>query len=67
MRGGALTESDIEYLHRRAAEELRLAESTNDSDAAAIHGRMALLYADRIAALNDHPQFDPIVQTRRTI
>ena len=59
-----MTESDIEYLHRRAAEELRLAEETRDPTAAGIHERMALLYADRIAALSERPGFDPIVQTR---
>ncbi len=61
-----MTESDIEYLHRRAAEELRLANETKDPNAAAIHRRMVALYTDRIAALNDHPGFDPIVQTRPT-
>ena len=59
-----MTESDIEFLGRRAAEEQRLAEETSDPNAAAIHRRMALLYADRIAALSERPDFDPIVQTR---
>lgn len=62
VRGNELTESEIEYLHRRAAEELRLAEAAEDSNAAAIHERMALLYADRIAALNADPELDPTFQ-----
>jgi len=48
-------EDDLEFLNRRAAEELRLAEDTQDLTAAGIHGRMALLYADRIAALTKQP------------
>ena len=59
-----MDEEDLVYLRRRAAEELRLAEDMRDPTAAGIHGRMALLYADRIAALSEHPLFDPIVQTR---
>ena len=57
-------EEDLEYLNRRASEELRLAEEARDPTAAGIHGRMALLYADRIAALSERPDFDPITQTR---
>ncbi len=61
-----MTESDIEYLYRRAAEEMRCAEETNDPAAAAIHRRMAALYADRITVLTDNPDFDPIVPNRLT-
>ena len=57
-------EEDLEYLRRRAAEELRLAEDKRDLTAAEIHGRMALLYADRIAALSERSAFDPVAQTR---
>ncbi len=59
-----MIESDIEYLSRRAAEESHRAEEASDDTAAAIHRRMATLYADRIMSLTDHPDFDPIVQMR---
>ena len=59
-----MDEEDLEYLNRRVSDELRLAEETRDPTAAGIHGRMALLYADRIAALSEQPEFDPIMQTR---
>ncbi|MEO7814690.1 MAG: hypothetical protein ABIR87_04515 [Sphingomicrobium sp.] len=59
-----MTESNLEYLRRRADEEkLRVKECT-DPKAAAIHARMAVLYADRVAAMIDNPDFDPIIQTR---
>jgi len=63
-KGRGMSESDIEYLSRRRAEESRRAEDTSDVAAADIHRRMAALYADRIVSLTDHPGFDPIVQTR---
>ncbi len=59
-----MTESDIEFLDRRAAEELQQAEQASDLAAAAIHRRMAALYADRAASLSELSNFDPIVQTK---
>ena len=59
--------SDLDYLRQRAAEELTLAEECDDPRTAAIHRRMASLYADRVAALSEHPDFDPIVQTRLSV
>lgn len=59
-----MTESDIEFLGRRAAEELQHAERASDMAAAAIHRRMATLYADRLASISEHSNFDPIVQTK---
>lgn len=56
-------EEDLEYLRRRAAQELRLAEDISDPKAAGIHERMALLYADQIAGLSERLESDPIVQT----
>lgn len=59
-----MRESDLEYLRRRAAEEERCAAEATDARAAAIHRRMAILYADRVATLSDNPDFDPIAQLR---
>lgn len=59
-----MLESDLDYLRRRAAEEERRAEESADARTAAIHRRLATLYADRVAALSDNPDFDPIVQLR---
>ena len=59
-----MTDSSLIYLQRRAAEETRRAEDCADHKVAAIHARMAALYADRVAALIDNPEFDPIIQTR---
>lgn len=63
---GAMDEEDLEYLNRRAAEELRLAQDKRDPTAAAIHQRMALLYADRIAALSEWPDVDPVAQMQQS-
>ena len=59
-----MTESNLDYLRRRAAEENRRVSACDDPKVAAIHARMASLYADRVAALIDNPDFDPIIQTR---
>ncbi len=59
-----MTESSLDYLRRRAAEEQARAEACEEQRVAAIHARMAVLYADRVAAMIDNPDFDPIIQTR---
>lgn len=60
-----MPETDLEYLRRRAAEEARRAAEAEDARTGAIHARMAALYADRVAALSDNPDFDPIMHVRR--
>lgn len=62
--GWGMLETDREYLRRRAAEEEQRAADSPDARVANIHRRMAVLYADRVAALSDNPDFDPIVQVR---
>ena len=64
LGGRCMTESNLDYLRRRAAEESLRVEECVDPKAAAIHARMAVLYADRVAAMIDNPDFDPIIQTR---
>ena len=59
-----MAESNLEYLRRRASEEETRALLSEDSKAAAIHARLAGLYAHRVTALIDNPDFDPIVQMR---
>lgn len=44
-------ESELDYLNRRAAEELDQAEACHDSSIAQIHREMAMAYAERIARL----------------
>ncbi|MCY7270997.1 MAG: hypothetical protein LH485_02930 [Sphingomonas bacterium] len=63
-QGWGMAERDIMYLKRRADEEAQRALDTSDTDTAAIHRRMAQLYEDRVAALIDNPDFDPILQVR---
>lgn len=46
-----MIENDIDYLRRRAAEELERAELSNDSAVSQIHGQMAILYANKVAEL----------------
>lgn len=58
-------ESDVDYLRRRAVEEQQRAAEASDDRIASIHARMAALYADRAAALDENPDFDPIVQIRQ--
>ncbi len=60
-----MDESDLDYLRRRASEEEARAAESTDPTAAAIHRRLATLYADRVTAMSDNPGFDPIEQTRR--
>lgn len=59
-----MTESNLDYLRRRALEEQARAGHCKEPKVAAIHARMAVLYADRVAAMIDNPDFDPIIQTR---
>ncbi len=56
-----MRESNLDYLRRRADEEERRAEEATDPRIAGIHRRMATLYADRVEALTDNPDFDPIM------
>ena len=62
--GRCMTESSLDYLRRRALEEQARAEACKEEKVAAIHARLAVLYADRVAAMTDNPDFDPIIQTR---
>ena len=62
-----MIESDLEYLRRRAAEELQRAKDCKDRKVASVHRRLAELYADRAAAMSDNPGFDPIVITRAPV
>ncbi|WP_309602842.1 hypothetical protein [Sphingomonas sp.] len=59
-----MTESSLDYLRRRAGEEKQRAEQCTEPRVAAIHARLAVLYADRVAVMTDNPEFDPIIQTR---
>ena len=59
-----MLESNLDYLRRRAAEEAQRGEACTEPNIAAIHRRMGVLYADRVATLSDTPDFDPIIQTR---
>ena len=53
-------ESELDYLQRRAAEELDYADVAADPIAAEIHRRMGLLYAKKVAELG-HQQHLEIV------
>lgn len=44
-------ESEIDYLARRAGEELDVADSSRDASVAHIHRQMAVAYAERVAGL----------------
>ena len=44
-------ESEIDYLVRRAGEELDLADNSRDAGVAHIHRQMAVAYAERVAGL----------------
>jgi len=59
-----MVDSRLDYLRRRAMEEKQRAISCKEPKIAAIHQRMAELYADRVSALSDNPDFDPIVHTQ---
>ena len=44
-----MTESELEFLRRRTAEELDIADRTDVLVASEVHRRLALLYASRVA------------------
>ncbi len=46
-----MAEKELDYLLRRAAEELECAEASSDTIAAQVHRQMAVLYANQIAEL----------------
>jgi hypothetical protein len=50
-----MTESELEYLRRRTAEELDIADRSPVLVAADVHRRLAMLYASRVAELRDTP------------
>lgn len=51
MVGRAMAENEIDYLRRRAAEELAAAGACADPAAAQIHRSLAALYASKIDEL----------------
>ena len=53
-----MTESELEYLRRRTAEELDIADRSPVLVAADVHRRLAMLYASRIAELRDVPDLE---------
>jgi hypothetical protein len=55
-----MTETEIEYMRRRTAEELDIADRTPVVVAAEVHRRLAMLYASRIAEMRDLPPREPI-------
>jgi hypothetical protein len=57
-----MTESELEYLRRRTAEELDIAERSNVLVAAEVHRRLAMLYATRVAEMRHVPHLE-IVET----
>jgi hypothetical protein len=50
-----MTETELEYLRRRTAEELDIADRSPVAVAAEVHRRLAMLYASRIAEMRDAP------------
>jgi hypothetical protein len=46
-----VTETEVGYLGRRAAEELAYADQCQDPVARSIHQQMAVLYANKVAEL----------------
>jgi hypothetical protein len=55
-----MTESELEYLRRRTAEELDIAESSNVLVAADAHRRLAMLYASRVAEMRQVPHVEVV-------
>ena len=53
-----MAESEIDYARRRTAEELDWADGCSDSNAAQIHRRLAILYANRVAELRQLTPFE---------
>ncbi len=60
-----MTESEFEYLRRRATEELEIADRSRVPIAAEVHRRLALLYAKRVAKMRTPPRLavaEPIAE-----
>ena len=53
-----MAESEIDYARRRTAEELDRADSCSDPNAAQIHRRLAILYANMVAELRHLTPFE---------
>ena len=56
-------ESELEYLQRRAAEELACADVATDAIAAEVHLRMGLLYSNRAAELCNQQDMEIVPPT----
>ena len=55
-----MTESELEFLRRRTAEELDIADRSPVLVAAEVHRRLAMLYATRVAELRQAPPLEII-------
>ena len=55
-------ETELDFLLRRATEEIENADLCSDPVAAQIHRRMAVLYANRVAALGHHQHLEIVPQ-----
>ena len=55
-----MTESELEFLRRRTAEELALADRSDIPVAADVHRRLALLYANRVAEMRSTPWLEVV-------
>lgn len=53
-----MAESEIDYARRRTAEELDRADQCSDPDAAHVHRRLAVLYANMVAELHQLTPFE---------
>ena len=51
-KGSEMAETEIDYARRRTAEELDRADRCSDPDAAQVHRRLAVLYANMVAELH---------------
>jgi hypothetical protein len=55
-----MTESELEFLRRRTAEELDIADRSSVLVAADVHRRLAMLYACRVAELRAIPHAEAV-------
>ena len=53
-----MAESEIDYARRRTAEELDRSDSCSDPNAAQVHRRLAILYANMVAELRQLTPFE---------
>lgn len=53
-----MAETEIEYARRRTAEELDRADRSSDPNAAQVHRRLAVLYANMVAELHHLTPFE---------